>query len=479
MGQQQPTVPAFPPASVQDEGRERALTLLQRFGWNATSFQSLEPGIRYWLDPAGEAFVAYADTGGAWVVAGAPVAEPSRMGEVTARFLAEAARQGKRACFFATERRFTEGVSLCALPVGEQPVWDPAQWPDSLRSSRSLREQLRRARARGVTVRAVSPEEVAPGAETRLAIEGLISRWLASRSLAPLGFLVLIDPFSYPEERRIFVAEQSGRIVGFLALVPVYARQGWLFEDLVVERHAANGTAEVLVDQAMCAAAAEGSRYATLGLAPLSGGVHPWLRLAGRVGSRLYHFEGLRAFKAKFRPNHWEPIHLAYPADQNPVVTVFDVLKAFAPGGLLRFALATLVRVPEVPLRALAGLLVPWTLLLAMLPSQPWFPARWVQVAWVLFDLGLLVGLLKLCARWRSGLALVLASLITADFVLTLCEVLAFNLPRAHAASEWAASLIAVVGPLLASLFLWGAWRFHAPLTPGSDRPLVTMRPTR
>ena len=54
--------------------RARALQLLKRYGWNATSFQVLEPGVCYWFDPAREACVAYVDTGRAWVVAGAPIA---------------------------------------------------------------------------------------------------------------------------------------------------------------------------------------------------------------------------------------------------------------------------------------------------------------------------------------------------------------------------------------------------------------------
>jgi phosphatidylglycerol lysyltransferase len=443
----------------QPEARERALSLLRRFGWNATSFQSMEPGIRYWLDPEEDACVAYADTGRAWVVAGAPVAAEERLAEVAGRFMEEARRQGRRVCFFATERRFAGAVALHSLPIGEQPVWDPARWPAVLQSSRSLREQLRRARAKGVVVRQAPPEAVGrPTSEVRQAIEALISRWLSSRSMAPMGFLVRVDPFSLVAERRIFVAELAGKVVAFLAMVPVYARGGWLFEDLVADPSAPNGTSELLIDQAMRTAAEEGSRYATLGLAPLSGEVSGWLRTAGRLGARLYNFEGLRAFKNKLRPSHWEPIFLSYPPGQNGALTMLDVLSAFAPGGLLRFALATLLRVPAIPLRALAVLLVPWTLLLAAAPTAQWFPFRWIQEAWGVFDVGLCLGLLALCSRWRQWLAALLASLITADAFLTLWEVLAFNWPRARTGLEWGVSVVAVLGPLLTALFLWGAW---------------------
>ena len=83
---------------------------------------------------------------------------------------------------------------------------------------------------------------------------------------------------------------------------PVFARQGWLLQHIIRDPRAPNGSTELLVDAAMRAAVEEGQRYVTLGLAPLSGEVGPWLRVARLWGAALFDFEGLRAFKAKLRP---------------------------------------------------------------------------------------------------------------------------------------------------------------------------------
>ena len=438
--------------------QERALAFVKRHGWNATSFQCLEPGMRYWFDAELDACVAYADTGAAWVVAGAPIAAEEQIQETTARFLTAAERAGRRVCFFATERRFTRATPMASLSIGEQPVWDPTEWEQKSRAGRSLKEQLRRARAKGVTVRQVLPEELASlDSPARRSIQALMDEWLSSRQMAPMGFLVQVHIHSFAEERRLFAAERDGKMIGFLAMAPVYARGGWLLEDLFRSHHAPNGTAELLVDAAMRSAAADGSRYATLGLAPLSGRVPRWLRLARTFGSSFYNFEGIRAFKSKFRPSRWEPIYLSYPAAQGAVRSIYDALVAFAPQGLLPFAWETLARNPALPLRALAILLVPWTLALALVHTERWFPAPWVQAAWVLFDIGLLVGLFSLSTRWRDNLAVGLASLITLDAVLTLAEVLAFNLPHARSPVDWIVSIVAVHGPAIAALFLWKA----------------------
>ena len=80
------------------------------------------------------------------------------------------------------------------------------------------------------------------------------------------------------------------------------------------------------------------------GLAPLVGPVGGALRLARRLGAALYDFEGLRAFKAKLRPQRWDPIYLCYPARPGWLLSLYDALAAFARGGLLRFGLETLLR---------------------------------------------------------------------------------------------------------------------------------------
>src|SRR5689334_16472136 len=163
--------------------RRRVHALLQRHGWNATSFQVLEPGFRYWIDDG--ACVAYIDTGAAWVAAGAPITDPERLAEVAARFSAAARDAGRRVSFFATEQRFVDASALPSLRMGEQPTWVPARWEATLAGSRSLREQLRRARAKGVTVRSVSAAEMADdGSAARAAIEHLARRWLGSRAMA-------------------------------------------------------------------------------------------------------------------------------------------------------------------------------------------------------------------------------------------------------------------------------------------------------
>lgn len=444
----------------------RVLALLKRHGWNATSFQVLEPGYSYWFDGE-DACVAYLDTGGAWVVAGAPIAPMERISEVAARFEAHAVASGRRLCFFATEQRLLNAAPLKALAIGEQPVWDPRRWEENVRGSRSLREQLRRARAKGVTVREVSPEELKDGGHSlRAGVDRLMERWLESRRMAPMGFLVQLAPYAWAEERRSFVAEREGEVVAFLSAVPVYARNGWFVQHLLRDGRAPNGTAELLVDAAMHAAAKEGRSYLTLGLAPLAGAVDGWLRVARAWSSPLYDFEGLRAFKARLRPQGWDRIHLAWPERHARHWPVYDALTAFAKGSLTRFGAVTLLRRPLLLVWLLTVLLVPWTALLALPANAPRFPSPLEQWGWVLFDVGLTGALASLVRSWRPRLATALAFVITGDACLTLLQALLFNVPRARGPVDWLVIVVAVLAPSLAAGLLFWA-RAHPTLRPG------------
>lgn len=450
-------------ASAPPPPPEHVLGLLRRFGWNATSFQVLESGFSYWSG-GDDHTVAYVDTGRAWVVAGAPIAAPERLGEVARAFVLAARARRRRVVFFATEERFVQHEGIESLLIGEQPVWDPRDWGRTLEGAPSLREQLRRARAKKVRVSAVDEADVAsPGAPLRRSIERVIASWVGSKPMPPMGFLVRVDVFEHVRERRLFVARRGehpdAEVVGFAAVIPVYARNGWFIEDLIRSPGAPNGTSELLVDAAMTAAAEAGSPYLTLGLSPLAGPVGASLTLARKYGSSLYDFGGLRSFKAKLRPREWAPIHLSYPADGSALLAIYDSLNAFAQRGLLRYGAETVLWGPDVVLRALAVLLVPWTLLLWSVDGEVWFPSPLVQWAWVCFDAVLAALLFALSLRFRRWLSATVLVLVVADTGLTLLQALTFNLERARGVSHALVVLVAVAAPALASLILANAHR--------------------
>jgi phosphatidylglycerol lysyltransferase len=438
--------------------RDRVLELVARHGWNATAFQTLESGYRYFFHGS-EACVAYVDTGGAWVAAGAPIAHTNELGQAVSAFVQAARTAGKRCCFFATEERLhaSTGEALRSLNIGEQPTWDPQAWPESLAQHRSLREQLRRARAKRVQVRLLSGTELEQG-KTHEQLARIAERWLSARVMAPMGFLVRLEPFTFPAERRCFVAEVDGRVVAFAGVIPVPARGGWFLEDIVRDTSTPNGTSELLVDAVMRWARAAGCTWLTFGLAPLAGKLPEWLRFVRRTTSAFYDFEGLHAYKAKFRPSAWSPIFLSYPARQSLLLSVADALAAFTQGGVVRFGWRSLLRGPRLVLRALAILLVPWTALLMLVPAAR-FGAQWVKWGWIGFDICVALGLFRVLRKPAPRLLTALCVAVSADAVVTTLEASFWNLSRAERFADYFVLALACGAPSLAAIVLWGARR--------------------
>lgn len=436
--------------------QQRLLDLLRRHGWNSTSFQVIEPDCHYWFDLESDAAVAYLDTGAAWVVAGAPIAPIDRCGEVTERFAGEAKRHGKRIVFFATEPRFLQCAPMRSLAIGEQPSWDPRLWEERHRGHRSLKEQLRRARAKGVAVVRVPPHEAAGAMRPQL--ERLIGRWLAARAMPPMSFLVALEPFIAPEERRYYVARVADKLAGLLIAVPVYGRNGWFFENILRDPGSPNGTTEMMIDAAMRDVAAEGCEFVTLGLAPLAG-TEVWQRVIRRLLRGFYNFEGLRAFKAKLRPDQWTPIFLAWPGGESAAWALLHTLVAFAGGRPLRFAVRVIGRAPAPVILSLAVLLLPWTVVLALSDTERWFGSRREQLCWVAFDALMAAALLSLARRWRRPLAAAACAAALSDGVIT--TVLAAR-RRARRPGRWTDRVViaaAVAAPFVAAAILFGGLR--------------------
>jgi phosphatidylglycerol lysyltransferase len=340
--------------SVSDHAKARALVL--RFGWNATAYQILNPGIELWFSQSGDGVVGFVRHGPTRVVGGAPVCDLARLDAIVAEFMDDARALGERVCFFgAGERldsRLGESSRWSRVLLGAQPVWDPNRWSGAVGRRGSLRAQFNRARNKGIVV-SEWPHEVA---ENHPALRQCLADWLGSRRLPPLHFLVEPETLSNLRDRRVFVAERRGRnAVAFTILSPVPARHGWLVEQIVRGRHAPNGTAELLIDSAMRAVAESGSCYATLGLSPLSErapvvAVSPplWLRLTLRWvrlhGARFYNFIGLDTFKAKFNPESWEPIYAIAEGPRFRPRDLYAIAGAFSGGAPIRLIVGAIGR---------------------------------------------------------------------------------------------------------------------------------------
>jgi phosphatidylglycerol lysyltransferase len=340
-------------ASTQAQDVAKAREIIMRHGWNATAFQLVNPGISLWFSKHCDSVIGYVQRSGMRVVAGAPVARHEDLGKVVEEFESDTHALGLRICYFGAETRMHKLLEVpdkhAMVVLGAQPAWHPVSWLAAFENKASLRAQLNRSSNKGVCV----SEWDWAKAESDPELQRVLNEWVASRGMAPLHFLVEPRTLSNLEGRRIFVASMRGRVIGFLLCSPIPSRNGWLLEQFIRGNDAPNGTVEMMLHSAISALAASGAEYVTLGLSPLSptGDIermNPWwlqmlFHWVRAHGKRFYNFEGLHNFKAKFEPDHWDPIYAIAPGNRFGIMPLYAIAHAFTNKNPVRFLLAELL----------------------------------------------------------------------------------------------------------------------------------------
>jgi phosphatidylglycerol lysyltransferase len=322
------------------------LRLQMLYGYNAHSLVSIAPGAEMWSSPEIDGAIIYGEFGRVWLAAGDPLAPADESAELARQFAAFAKKRNRVVAFVPASAEFARAAApsgFSAVKCGAAPYFDLQSWNPRGDSAKKMRAGVNQARRSGVEIDVATDIAESFRKETAQ----LCMRWLGSRpSGTTFGWLVALDPFMHSEYKRYFAARANGKLVGFLAASPIPARRGWYLEDVISEPDAPQGTATLLVVEALKRLKEEGAALATLGTAPLaidgSNDVVTEHRVAARaleVASRrlgnFYNFEGLRRFKGKFAPSWWESEYaLAQRGVAMPPRVGHAIVRALVPGGL-------------------------------------------------------------------------------------------------------------------------------------------------
>jgi phosphatidylglycerol lysyltransferase len=334
------------------------LRLQTLYGYNPHSLVSIAPGALLWSTPDIDGAIIYGEFGRVWLAAGDPLAPLEDMAELARQFASFAKRKNRVVAFVPSSTAFARLAvpnDFTAVKVGASPYFDLQTWNPRGDSAKKIRAGVNQARRAGVAVEAV-PEAIDEFLKKETA--QLCMHWLgARRSATTFGWLIALDPFLHAEYKKYFAARVNGRLVGFLAASPIPARKGWYLEDVLREPDAPQGTATLLVVEALASLKAEGAALATLGTSPLTTDGPDELLTGHRVVSRaltvatrrlggFYNFEGLRRFKGKFVPSWWESEYaLGQRGVAMPPRIGHAIVRALVPGGLTQILTRQALRV--------------------------------------------------------------------------------------------------------------------------------------
>jgi phosphatidylglycerol lysyltransferase len=322
------------------------LRLQMLYGYNAHSLVSIAPGAEMWSAPDIDGAIIYGEFGHVWLAAGDPLTSPEESAELARQFASFAKRRNRVVAFVPTTAEFARRVAprhFSAVKVGAAPYFDLQTWNPRGDSAKKLRAGVNQAKRAGVEIEMVGNLNESFKRDTTQ----VCMQWLGSRP-APttFGWLVALDPFMHAGYKKFFAARVNGQLFGFLGASPIPARKGWYLEDVISDPNAPQGTATLLVVEALKRLQEEGATLATLGTAPLAtDGLNDipiehhiaerTLDLASRHLHSFYNFEGLRRFKSKFVPSWWESEYALAPRGvAMPPRVGHAIVRALVPGGL-------------------------------------------------------------------------------------------------------------------------------------------------
>lgn len=298
---------------------QELLTLVRRYGANANSFLGLYEGYRYFSGkPLGlDGAIAYVDTRHAWLGAAEPLASEESFAPLLEAFAHAAAAEGKLAmCLPASEKTcaLAEPLGYGSIKIGGEPQFLLEHYEPSIDRVTTAK----RLAGRGALVREIEPDRLPEPRRNEL--NELVEEWLETRKMSTLSFLNRVEPWALAAHKKYFYVELEGRVLAFVAAVPIPPRHGWYLVDLFRHRDSPPGSTELLILETMRLLKAQGATLISLGVAPLSelqpDPAHPrlipLLRFIYERGNIFYNFKPLYQFKQKFHPTRSEAAYLIY-----------------------------------------------------------------------------------------------------------------------------------------------------------------------
>lgn len=327
----QPTVEDLADAQRITQAQSETLPLLAMLGDKALFFNAERT-----------AFLMYAVQGRTWAVLGDPVGPVEAAAPLVRAFVDRANDQAGVPVFYQAQARHLHlyaDLGMAFAKLGEEAQVPLADFTLAGPQQRDLRSAMNRLAREGVGFRVVAAADVPPLLPQLKAVS---DDWLQHKAVGEKGYSVGWFEPQYLASGRVAVLEGEGRMLAFANLLETADHTELSVDLMRFSKAAPHGAMDGLFAQLLQWGQAQGYQHFNLGMAPLSGlKASPfgawWARvgcLVYRHGEPFYNFEGLRAYKQKFRPQ-WAARYLAYPGGSALALRLADIA-ALSAGGYLR-----------------------------------------------------------------------------------------------------------------------------------------------
>lgn len=259
---------------------------------------------------SGESFLMFAKRGRSWIALFDPIGPRGEWPELVRRFIDLVDRYGGRAAFYqvrAESLPFYLDAGLRIAKIGEEAFIDLEQFGLDGPQRYGLRQALKRAERDNVSCEVLSPPRSATEEDF---LHRISNAWLVGHRCAERQFSVAAFEPRFIAAQSVILARQCDRPMALVTYMTTGCQSEATVGLMRQVPEAPPYVMELMITRLAVELRARNFKTLILGMAPLAGLVRaplssPWHRAAGLLwehGEAIYNFQGLRAFKSKFRP---------------------------------------------------------------------------------------------------------------------------------------------------------------------------------
>lgn len=297
------------------------------------------------FSPSGQTFLQYGIRSRRYVVMGEPCGDPAEVNALLWAFREHADKRGAVVVFYSVGERLLPDLvdlGLSIQKVGEAAHIPLASFSLEGPARASLRQARNRAGREGASFRIVPVEEV-PALLPDL--KRISDEWLTMHAGSEKAFsLGRFDP-AYLSRFPMAVVDANGKAAAFANIWQTADKRELSIDLMRYGEGAPHGVMDYLFTELALWGSVNGYGLLDLGMAPLSGlegrRLAPVMTRLGDFiydnANALYGFQGLRDYKAKFKPE-WVPLYIAAPGRALVALALSDVALLTSGGiiGMLR-----------------------------------------------------------------------------------------------------------------------------------------------
>ncbi len=304
------------------EERRRAKEIVEKYGRSSLARLTLLKDKAYYFSPSGRSVVAYVPKGRGAIALGDPIGPEDDRKEAIFGFQQFCQRNDWHPAFYQTlpdDLELYRSLGFRVLQIGEEAIADLKAFTTQGKAGKDWRAALNRMKKLGHEVKFYAPPI---SDQLLLELKALSDEWLQMTEGSEKQFSLGWFHEEYLRDCEIVVVQTAeGKISAFANVIPEYQLNEITIDLMRRRTEVEQGTMDFLFTSMFQHFKERGYDTFNLGLVALSGvGEKPKSPRLERALhylynhlNQFYNFQGLHAFKEKFKP-HWEPRYFIYPS---------------------------------------------------------------------------------------------------------------------------------------------------------------------